>query len=241
MGRRKRKLERVASLNLKVGRGLRAAVKSLRELIADHDPDAIVTQESQNYRLGIRLRFLLRWRTYYVDAWPESGQNLVLARRSLPRGLFRRNGGWGAVRNRIPWTGPKHGWAHAGRTWTWAKLDDVPVMSLHRVGPRWRDSAPAFREEGAALVEWARAHPGPFLILGDHNHSPHAAGVSTSRWVAEQTGARVASDPHEAGIDYAIVRGLAVSVRRVKRYGSDHRAVIVDIRRRRDTLREAMS
>ena len=247
MARRKpRKLERVATLNLKVGRGWRAAVKSIRELIDDEDPDVIALQEAMYYAAAIVLRFGLRWRiTAAPSSIPEGRNVLLLVRRSVPSRGSRRRGGWGWVRMRIGWTGPKQGKRHPGRTWPWRIVDEVLIVALHRVtgGPEGGNRA-AYAEEAAALVELARDHDGPVLIIGDTNTAARDRRPGTMRDVAEKIGGRVIHElrpGHGVGVDYAVARGVRGRYLRGKHYGSDHRSGVLHLTTRGDTLRESMS
>lgn len=237
-----RRLRRVSTHNLQVGRGWRAAARGLRELIADQEPDAIALQEAMNYAAALRLRFALHWRFVAApDEWAEARNCLLMVRRDVQQRRLRRRGAWGWVRNRIGWVGPKHGLRHPGRTWPWLIIDGVAVMCIHRVWNGRGKSETAYREEGEALVEWAKEHPGPVLIIGDTNTSVHDFSPGSMRSVATLVDGRLAYDPDDPGVDYALSRGLDVTVRRRKRYDSDHRSATADVRRRGDTLREALS
>lgn len=253
-----RRLRRIGTHNVRVGRGWRAVARGLREFIAAHDPDVIALQEARNYVLALRIAFATRWRIYAppTTAGPEARDCPVMVRRDLPRARRRRRGGWGWVQNRIGWRGPKHGWLHPGRTWTWVTVDGVAILSLHRVWTPPRPTrgrgpnAPAYAEEAAALREWLDKHRRA-VVIGDANGSttdPHPASM---RATARATGAQLVDDHDDPGIDYAAVKGLDGKLRRLRRFGStpdvpgdrepDHRAALLTIRRRGDTLREQMS
>lgn len=231
MPKRTRRLDTVAVWNMKVGRG-RAAIKGLRQLIRDHNPDTILLQEAMNYVPGLRLNFL-NWRIY-SGAKPghPSANCVVMVRKDLPRGRRPRKG-FGAVRNHTAWTFINSGRRiiHEGRVWRWVRVDGVHLMSVHRATNALGDNAEAGREEADNLIDWFDSHNGPMIAAGDWNNLWSDKRPNSPRDIAKHVKGELVV-PAEARIDYALVRGIDVTAERGDKYGSDHHSHIYRLDRR---------
>lgn len=217
---------KIASWNAKVGRGDAAFVASLKQLIADIDPDLIAMQEAGGYVDAARKSFP-GWITVAAKGWTEANDNPIMVKRD---GLGEPDNR-GHVRTTTAWVGPQGG-THHGRTWMWVRYGDRFVMSLHRCTDGDRTNRAASQEERGALLNWIRAREGrQIVIVGDHNWSPKRHDPNWSSWsVSDDAGAKLEYNDDDPGIDFAIVKGVPVGeIRRGKRYGSDHEAIVLRV------------
>lgn len=220
-----RRLRTIGVHNLKVGRG-RAAIRGLRALIRDTDPDALLLQEAKNYLPAIRAVFALTWRIYGGPARKDAGNCVVMVRRSVKRGRS------GRVRNRRVWyyRGKGRNVAHEGRVWPFVRADGVWLASIHKATEGLSYNKAAGGEEAENLVEWFDEHGGPMVAAGDFNNRAGDTRPNGPADVARRVkGEVVAVDEND--IDLAIVRGVDAGVRRGKSYGSDHPLLEITLRR----------
>lgn len=220
-----RHLRTVAVANLKVGRG-RAAIRGLAALVRDTDADAVLLQEAKNYLPAIRARFGATWRVYGGPGFVEASNCAVMVRRSIRRGKR------GAVRNRTPWyyRGKGRNVKHPGRVWRWARVDGVFLMSVHKATNALSLNKDAGREEADRLAEWFGDHAGPMIAAGDWNNTADDRRPNGPAEIARLAKAQVVVPPG-ARIDYALVRGVDVTAKSGKSYGSDHESFTTHIKR----------
>lgn len=220
-----RRLRTIGVWNMKVGRG-RAAIRGLRALIRDTDADAVLLQEAKNYLPAIRLVFALTWRIYGGPALKDGGNCAVMVRRTIPRGKH------GRVRNRTVWyyRGKGRNVAHEGRVWRYVRADGVWLASIHKATEALGYNAAAGREEADNLAEWFGDHDGPMLAAGDFNNRASDRRTDAPVDIAKRVRGEVLA-VEENDIDIAIVRGLDVTVRRGKSYGSDHASRVYRLQR----------
>lgn len=214
-------LEVVASWNCKVGRDPDAVVKNVKALIDDSGAQVVCLNEAQGYTEALHRRFDEHFYVYAKQGWEKSDANPILVR----RGQGNRQGygqGWGTLRYKTPWVGPQGGDQH-GRTWHWAKVDGINIMSLHRCTDGDGKNKEAFSDEYDALCKWIKQQDMPVLIIGDHNCGPKVDYYGSSKNIAQHTESKIS---HDGGIEYAIRNGVKGSIRHGKSYGSDHEAVI---------------
>lgn len=212
----------MVSWNAKVSRDPQQVMSGLRDIVGDLDPDVVCLQEFKGYMKALRDTFGGDWFIYAHADWDESNDNPLMVRRAgheqLERGV---KNGWDTLRTRTDWTGP-HGNVHHGRTWTWAKVSGVWVMSFHRVTGGNGKNRAAFAEEHDAVVTWLGNHQ-PAVVIGDHNCGPHVTTYpNTSRLIADHAGGGI---DHHGGIDYAIVVDANGEVTWHGKHGSDHPAI----------------
>lgn len=214
----------VLTWNAKVGRGSKVVCGNLRQLIRDNpDADVIHLQEAMNYVRRIRIAFAPLWRVYAPGGWEEAANSPVMVRRWRRPHIRREGSGWGWVRNREHWIGPKHGILHPGRTWTWVRVTGVACLSLHRVYGGQNRNAKAYQEEWHRLTAFAKGRPRVF-IAGDTNTPLTANWPYDMRSLAEELGGTILAPADERGPDYAVAVGLTGSCTRLGKYGSDHHA-----------------
>lgn len=215
--------DRVTSWNCKVGRNPSSVCDSIENLIENTNPDVICLQEAKQYTDALHNRFDSDWYVYAKKGWEESTANPVLVHRS--QGNRKGYGeGWGTLRYKTRWVGPQGG-AHDGRTWTWALVNGLYVMSLHRCTDGDGRNSDAFADEARILEDWIDDCDSSVLVIGDHNCGHKATYYGASKTIAQAVDGMIVADAEEPGIDYAIKRGLKGDVHRGKSYGSDHECV----------------
>lgn len=227
MPRSKRQLRKIATWNCRAGRPSRDVIRGLRRLIEDTDADVIALQEAQDYIQALRKAFP-GWRVYAKHGWPESTNCVVMVRRRCPRGRHYGRG-WGTVRVEAGWTYGPTGKRHPGRTWTWVRVDGVPILSLHRVPGKSGDNGISYLEEAHELREWFDEHDGPMVAIGDANEGPRDTRPNTLLAVSRKVKGQLIFDRDEPGIDYALARDLTGRFDRLDTYGSDHRAGLLTL------------
>lgn len=223
-------LQRVASWNCKVGRNPDTVCDNLASLIDDQNPDAIALQEAKQYVQEIISRFGQKhggdWYVYQHNDWEESRNCPILVhakgRSKLDRGGERPC--WNTLRTTTKWVGPQGG-AHKGRTWTWADVDGVRVLSLHRCTDGDGKNQDAFYEEAEALEDWIRNSGKHALIIGDNNCGQKATYRGATKTIAQATDSYIVAHPN-ANIDYGVRHKLSGTLRLGKSYGSDHECVV---------------
>lgn len=218
----------IVSYNAHVGRRGHEVIKSVRDILNDNpETDVICFQESQTYVEDLRRAFNGGWYIYAKGGWTESMQNPVMVRRSW---AFREYGhGWGTVKNLKHWIGPVHDWDHPGRTWTWVKVGQLYVMSLHRATEGSGQNKRAYLEEAHRLEGFLeRRGTKPVVIIGDTNTAPRADHLGSMQKITEHTRSKLIVDEEEPGIDYALTsKGVDGVLNRTKHYGSDHKAAVM--------------
>lgn len=228
--KRRRELRTVLGWNMKVGRG-HAALKGLRDLIREHDPEAVLLQEAMNYVAALVLLFP-RWRVYGGIPRTEGSNCVVMVRRTVPRGR-RKGHGWGVIRNRTPWyyRGKGRNVKHPGRVWRWVRVDGVLLLSGHRETEALGHNRAAGRETADALVEWTKDHDGPKLAHLDWNNRCTDRRPDGPVEIAKRSGGLLlVPKGGEHRPDYALVVDGDWTARRVGREGSDHQCIRYDRR-----------
>ena len=221
----------IVSFNAKVGRGGKAVIQSTMEILDDNPgTDVIVYQEAEGYVDDLRRRFERGWNVYARGGRPESRMNPVMVRKhdAFPRRQY--GAGWGVVSNNIDWIGPKHGLKHEGRTWTWVKVGQVYVMSLHRVTAGDGKNKKAYQEEATRLINFMERgnKPRNIIVFGDTNTGYKATHDGSMRDIRAQVKGRLISDQQSPGIDYALTTAsIKATMQRTKQYGSDHKAAVM--------------
>ena len=218
----------IVSYNAKVNRHPAEVVTAIKRIIKDNPSiDVIVLQEAGEYVHA--LRGLKGWKVYAKSGWRESMNNPILVRRriSIPKTVWGVN--WGVIRCTIPWTGPKEGIKHPGRTFTWVKVGSTWIVSIHRVTGGREKNKKSYLEERDKISQfvWTRAKSSPCVVFGDTNTAYNANYDGSMQDLANRTGGRLVADKGDAGIDYALVKQLRAVVHRTKEYGSDHRAAVL--------------
>lgn len=224
---------RIVAWNCHTGRSDDAVGDGLRNLINDLDPDVLCLQEATNYTDVIKARFDVSnggaFRCYWHKEWAEANQCPVLVHKRFNAKTRGDPNGWNTIRCTTKWTGP-NGNSHAGRTWTWVKVDSRYVVSIHRATGYKGQNKPASKDEYAVLCDWLEARDDQrIVVLGDHNMGPkEASPYWTSKCAANYVHGSTRYDQADPGIDYAICRNQqADQVKRKGSYGSDHRAVLL--------------
>lgn len=228
----------ILTWNMKVGRRpRRTVIRGLRQLIKASDPDVVALQEAMNYVSTIRLAPLIMalFRVITPTGWTEATNCPLLVRR-WRKPVHRTQGvGWGFIRNTIGWVGPLHDIHHPGRTWSWAKVAGVYVVSLHRCWGGGTRNRAAYVEEYHQLVRFIRDRR-YVVVVGDTNTPWGADWIGGMEQLAEETGCTLVADPQHPGIDYAAVKGLDATARRLPdSKGSDHRPVLIEVTGPTDT------
>ena len=217
----------IVSFNGKVGRGGNAMIKSVKDLLKDHpSTDVFCFQECEGYIEELRREFNGGWYLYVRGGWDESRMSPVMVRKAEGFPKREYGAGWGVVRNKLPW---EHKKRKPGRTWTWVKVGQVWVMSLHRVTDGNGENKRAYREEAKRLVNFMeRGNDRSIIIVGDTNTGYRATHDGSMRDVRAQVGGRLIADQSDPGIDYALTsQHISAHMRRTKRYGSDHQAAVM--------------
>ena len=216
---------RIVEWNVKTGNP--TAHDTIARLVAEHDPDVLVLIEvaylhaelvtlAKTLGMDLFQEAPLSWRPGRVV--PEHGDTAVLVR----KGFVTRSH---IAPMRVPWIGPVNDWAHAPRRY-WR-------LRLKVRGRRWRLSVDHWPtggtkgRNGKAVTEtltkarrWLRRGLGVVasVIVGDLN-------IDTRVLIALLPGAQVVG----SGPDNAVVRGCSATRTVLEKYGSDHKAVVVDV------------
>lgn len=215
--------DRVLSWNAKVGRDNKQVTDGLADLIDNTNPDVVCLQESMKYVKSIRDRFGDHWFVYAHDEWEESNMNPVMVRKK-GHDKQQRGEGWNTVRTATVWTGPQGG-THKGRTWTFVKVKDLWVMSFHRCTGGHDQNKDAFMEEFDQVLKWVKNRgESPLLIIGDHNCGPKADFPGSSWRIKNKIDGAITNT--DAGVCYAIKRGIPGTMVSKGAHGSDHPAIL---------------
>ena len=220
----------IVSYNTKVARPGFEVVKSIRQILHDNpETDVLCLQEAQGYIDDLRRNFNGGWYLYAKSGWTESMQNPVMVRKKQGFPARDYTHGWGVVKNMRHWIGPKHGWDHPGRTWTWVKVGQLYVMSLHRATDGDGQNKRAYIEEAERLEGFMeRRGQKPVVIIGDTNTGLHAQHPGSMQKIKEHVRGKLIADADDPGIDYALTsKGVEGIVHRTQHYGSDHQAAVM--------------
>jgi endonuclease/exonuclease/phosphatase family metal-dependent hydrolase len=199
-------------------------------IIADHDPDVILLQEAMDYVSRMRLRFR-GWRVYSGRLTTVRANCPIMVRRRRARGRIRGRG-WGLVVNRRPWVyrGKGREVTHPGRVWTWARVEGIRFLSVHRATEALGHNERAGAEEADHLEYWFDSHDGPAFAAGDWNNLWSDKRRDSPAAIARTVKGELVVLA-EARIDYALATGLTVTCERAGKYGSDHHAHVYRLTR----------
>lgn len=192
----------------------RRLVGSVREIIADRDPEVLALFEATRFTLALRLRFSRRYRVI------RRGSDVVaLVKRTLPKPKVA------VLQHTAAWVGPKAGIKHRGRKHLDLTIGDDRLRLVHRVpgGPSGGvltrgANQPAWEIEDHLLRrDWW--HGPRAACLGDQNGTVGEMADYVTELGAELivTGGKV-DWGYQRG--YSRARGFLLG-----HYGSDHRAI----------------
>jgi hypothetical protein len=218
---------RGGTLNCKAGRDPRDVKIAVSGILADHDLDFLLVQESAGY--VAKLATIPGYRLIIHDVCGTGilARELVEAKFAhvAPLGILR----WPFAKGGRPvrWH-PRRalcavlldGWLHA------ASIHCVPDPDHNLI--RRREYNVGMRR----LVRWANNRQGhPLVIAGDWNKPGRDTATHSPQWVAEQIGAELEFIPGH--VDYPMWRKCDVDgLRAVDEGGSDHALVLFTVTRK---------
>lgn len=214
-----------------------AVVTSVLGLLDSRNLDFLCVQECSHYLEALRRR-QSSYEVISFDSEPGRAESAIIVRRDVQHGkgyqVRATRSGWFTVRGGK--TSPKY--------LTVTDIDGLRVVSGHTApSVKWRGGrilgpvrrVASMRQFARAVVRFARRHDGPLLIACDWNATPDARGRYTPHWIARKAGMRISAPVKgthgDRVIDYALIRDCSATVRREKPRGSDHHAVLLQVRR----------
>jgi hypothetical protein len=233
---------RVGALNAQYGHAPRAHAEKIIRIFDDEKLDILLITESRDY--NIELSDIARDHGYKLVVHRVRrgsdqctalvrDNNKVKTSRSFRagRGYFRANGGTMAPMQPIAVK-------YAG---TWFVGVHAPVQAWVAtasgrkwIGPLLRRVA--YRGFAIKLVQFAKNHPGPIVLIGDWNAAPNTQGKYSPDWIKDQIRGSFIRPFESTGhgeIDFAIRRGVRqrgnMRAYFPKNFPGDHKFIVVNI------------
>lgn len=220
------------SWNMKVGRHPENARNELKALLkANRNPPVVALQEGIGYRSTIAaVAAAHNYRVFqprnakirppFVQA-REGGSTVLLIRKG------RKVRESGVIRCKRTWSGPVHGLRREGRVLPWVvvKVNKkwTLVVSVHMPTDRLGKNSAAWKETIKKIERLATDKGLPYILLGDWNSGHGAVSPTSPRALAERTGGHVVHG--KPNLDYALVKGHALTLVKGAKRGSDHHAI----------------
>lgn len=225
--------------NMEHDRPPTAAAASALALMRSRGLTFLCVQECAKYLKALKAQAGDEFDVISFGFEPGRNESAIIVRADVQHGR-----GWQARATRSGWftvrggkTPPKYlttvviaGWLRI------ASAHTAPSVSWHAgriTGPVRR--VISMRQFARSVVRFAgNRDDRALLVAGDWNATPDARGRYTPTWICREAGMRIAAP--EKGthgsrvIDFALIRGCAVTARREKTRGSDHHAVVFKVR-----------